>query len=124
MVFEFNNQFLPQNSIDIDRIGEFAIECSNEQGFYYFLVVKTSLGTTTIASCGPLVPDVVLLPNGYETSLIRIKSEDSKIEKEITKWLNDRKKCIIEARQISIDDALDQFVDLGNYLKNYSDEVY
>lgn len=32
--FEFNNQFVPQSLVEIDNIGSFAIEASNDEGYY------------------------------------------------------------------------------------------
>lgn len=122
--FEFNQQLTPQSLIDIDEIGEFAIEATNDEGLFWYLIVRTSLGTTTVASCGPVVPDVPLLPSGYSSSLFRMEYKEPKIEKTITMWLNDRNKLLTSARLIDIDEAIDQFVDLRSYLHNYSEEIY
>ena len=32
--FEFNNQFVPQSLVDIENIGQFAIEASNADGYF------------------------------------------------------------------------------------------
>lgn len=122
--FEFNQQLMPQNVIDIDEIGQFAIEASNDEGYFWYLIVRTSLGTVTLASCGPIVPDVALLPSGYCCYLSRMEYKEPKIEKAINTWLNDRAKALTQAKVIEIEDAIDNFVDLGNYLRTYSEEVY
>lgn len=122
--FEFNQQLMPQSLVDIDEIGQFALEASNDEGYFWYLIIRTSLGTATIACCGPVVPDVKLLPSGYSCYLSRMEYKEQKIEKFINTWLNDRSKALTQARIIEVDDAIDQFVDLGNYLRNFSDEVY
>ena len=122
--FEFNNQFVPQSLIDVDEIGQFALEASNDQGYFWYLLVRTSLGTVTIASCGPVVPDVKLLPSGYSCWISRMEYKEQKLEKAINTWLNDKNKALTEAKLIDIDEAIDQFVDLGDYLRNFGDEVY
>ena len=124
MTFEFNQQLMPQSLIDIEQVGEFAIEAHNDAGYYWYLIVKTSLGTTTITSCGPKIPDVSLLPSGYTCSLNRIQFNEKKLEKTINMWLNDRMKTLTEAKVIDIDDAIDQIAELKDYLKNYSEEIY
>ena len=43
MQFDFANELKATNFIDIDNIGNFALEAVNEDdGFYYYLLVKTS----------------------------------------------------------------------------------
>ena len=120
--FEFNQQLMPQNVIDIEEIGQFALEASNDQGYFYYLIVRTSLGVVTMASCGPVVPDVGLLPSGYCCYLNRMEYKENKVEKAINTWLNDRAKALTEAKVIEIEDALDQFRDLGEYIRNYSED--
>jgi len=121
--FEFNNQLVPQSLLSVDDLGECAIEATNDEGYFYYLVIRTSLGMTTIAKCGPVVPDVNMLPDGYATELVRMKYDGQKLGSVVNKWLNDKKK-LTEAKIITIDEALEQFRDLGEYMKNYSEEVY
>lgn len=123
-LFEFNNQLMPQSLIDIDNIGDFAIEANNDEGAFWYLVIRTSLGTTTIASCGPVVPDIELLPDGYCCYLTRMDYKEEKLIKWINMWLNDRGKKLVQAKVINIDDAINQFRDLGEYLTNYSKDIY
>ena len=116
--FEFNNQFVPQSLVDIENIGQFAIEANNADGYFWYLVVTTSLGTVTIASSGPCIPDVALLPGGYACSFYTMEYKENKLEKAINTWLNDRGKGLVEARVVEVDKALDEFRDLGEYLRN------
>ena len=118
MTFEFNQQLMPQSLVDIDEIGQFALEASNDEGYFWYLVVRTSLGTVTIGSCGPVVPDIDLLPSGYCCSLARMEYKEQKLEKFINTWLNDRSKVLTNAKLIEVDDAIDEFRDLGQYLRN------
>ena len=123
-LFEFNNQLMPQSLIDIENIGDFAIEANNDEGAFWYLVIRTSLGTTTIASCGPVVPDIELLPDGYTCYLTRMDYKEEKLIKSINMWLNDRGKKLVQAKVIDINEAIDQFRDLGEYLENYSKDIY
>lgn len=117
MNFEFDNQMTPQNNIDIEDIGQCCLECSNEEGYYYYIIIRTSMGITSIATCGPVVPDLEQLPNGYSTYLKKIEYREDKIAKEIKYFLNDKKK-INQATEISFEDAIANFRDLGAYLKS------
>ena len=122
MTFEFNQQLMPQNLIDIENIGDFALEGINDEGTFWYLIVKTSLGVSTLASCGPVVPDINLLPSGYCTYLCRMEYKEDKLAKQINMWLNDKSKKLTQANIIEIEDALDQFRDLGEYMRNYSED--
>ena len=117
MIFEYNNQLLPQNLIDINDFGQCCLECSNEDGFYYYIIIKTTMGTTTIATCGPVVPDVDLLPSGFMTTLKRMDFKEDKVCKELKTFLNDKKK-ITEAKEIPFDQAIDNFRELSQYLRD------
>ena len=116
--FEFNNQFVPQSLVDIENIGQCAIEASNDEGYFWYLIISTSLGTVTIASSGPSIPDVALLPGGYSCSFYTMEYKENKLEKAINTWLNDRGKCLTQARVIEVDEALDEFRDIAQYLRN------
>ena len=122
MTFEFNQQLMPQNLIDIENIGDFALEGINDEGNFYYLIVRTSLGITTLASCGPVVPDVNLLPSGYCTYISRMQYKEDKVAKQINIWLNDKSKALTKASLVEIEDALDQFRDVGEYMRNYSED--
>lgn len=108
---------MPQNLIDINDIGQCCLECSNEEGMFFYIIIKTSLGKTTIATCGPVIPDVNQLPSGFSTTLKRMDYKEDKIAKEIMFFLNDKKK-ITEAKEITFDVAISNFKELSNYLKN------
>ena len=98
MQFEFNHQLMPQNLIEIDEIGQFGLEAWNGEGFYWYLIVRTCLGTATIATCGPIIPDIELLPSGFKMTLDKMPYKEDKLAKNISYFLNDRTKCITDAK--------------------------
>lgn len=124
MEFEFNQQLMPQNLLSVEQLGQCAIEGTNDDGYYYYLIIRTTLGICTIAECGPVVPDVVMLPDSFTTKLSRLKCDEKKLTSFINRWLNDRSKLLTDAKCISVEDALSQFRDLKEYMENYSEEVY
>lgn len=124
MDFEFNHQLTPQNVIEINEVGEFAVEAWNDQGYYWYLVVRTIMGTSIISICGPVFPDIKLLPSGFMMSLEKIPYKEEKLYKAINMFLNDRKKCITEARVIDVIDGISQFRELKEYLTTLSEETF
>lgn len=124
-VIEFANEFVPQNSIDISDIGNFALEGINEKdGFYYYLLVKTSLGTSSIFSFGPVIPDVELLPENYTFSYQRTSCKDVKIKMLVSKWLNDYKRKITTANIITEDEFKNNIKDFKLYIDMCGNERY
>ena len=123
-IFEFDLQPAFMSNIDIENIGDFALEVNNDDGFFWYLIVKTSLGTSTICTCGPLVPDVDLLPSGFSQSLNRMPYKEDKLVKQISLFLNDGKKKITKAVLIPIEDAISQFRDMSDYLERLDEGLY
>lgn len=124
MIIQFNGDVTYLKDLDIENIGEFAIEASNDEGMFWYYVVRTSLGTVSIATSGPRVPDIELLPKGFNQSLYRLPYKEDKVIKDVTRFLNDPKKNIVKADLIDIDVAIEQFVNLRDYLEDYSEELY
>lgn len=122
---EFANEWKATNSIDIDELGNFFLEAINEdESYYYYLMVKSTLGTSSIIWYGPVVPDVQLLPAGYSVHLERMQFNDKKMQMWLNKWLNDRAKNITAAFTTTQDVFKQNFRDLLSYMDSYSNEVY
>lgn len=122
MIFEFDQALKAQQSLEIGNIGDFAIEASNDEGFYYYLLVKTTLGSSTIITYGPIVPDINLLPSGFSTTLERIPYKEPKIIGKINYFLNDKKK-ITKAKEVLFEEALDAFIDIKAYLESCDSDM-
>ena len=118
MEFEFYKQLTAQNKIDINNIGSFALEAYNEDGVYYFYLVKSIMGQSVIASCGPIIPDLDAIPSGFSINLYKMPYNEARLSKAIGLFLNDREKQITDAREIDIEDAIEQFRDIKEYLNN------
>ena len=71
-----------------------------------------------------MVPDLELLPSGFTQKLERIPFKEDKLCKYISMFLNDKGKKITKAVEIEIEDAIEQFKDLKEYLENYSEEIF
>lgn len=125
MEIKFANEWMPTSSIDIPDLGQFYLEAiDGKNQLYYYLMVKTTMGTCSIMSYGPIVPDVKLLPNGYSSWFQRREFSQKQLTTLIDRWLNDKYKNIAEAKLITEDEFYKNYVDVGNYMQLYSDEVY
>ena len=124
MQFEFNQQLMPQSVIDIPEIGEFGLEGMNDEGYSYFMVIKTMLGTAIVATCGPVIPDINQLPTGFKMTLDKMPYKEEKLAKTISYFLNERNKGITSARLLDYDDAVSQFRELKIYLANLTQENF
>lgn len=123
--FEFDNQYVPQNFIEIENIGNVCIEAINENdGLFYYLLIKTSLGTTSIFEYGPVIPDIDKLFDSYNVSFNREQYNEKKLKIFISKWLNDRMKKITAANIIEEKIFLDNYRDICYTIGNYGNEVY
>lgn len=122
---EFNSQYVPQNFLDIDSVGNVCIEAVDEEdGFYYYLLIKTSLGTSSIFQYGPVIPDLDQLPDNYSALYSRQNFNDRKILALIKQWLNDRYKRISSAKIVDEQIFLDNFRDITQVVRDYGAEVY
>ena len=122
--FEFDQELQFMNSIDLGDIGHFAIEANNDDGMFWYLIIRTSMGTSSIATCGPVVPDVDMLPDGFSQHLYRMPFKEDKICKQISFFLNDRTKKITKAVEVDINEAISQFRDLKSYLEDWDEGKY
>lgn len=122
MQFEFNNQLVPQNLVEVDNIGSFGLEAFNDDGEAFYYIVQTIMGQCIIASCGPVIPDLRSLPPGFTININRMPYNEARIIKNITLFLNDKYKKIISATEIDIEDAIEQFRDVKEYLRDLDAE--
>lgn len=116
MEFEFNKEVKAQNFVDIPNIGEFGLECLGDEGRYFYIFVKTILGETYIATCGPVMPDINELFMGFNINYTHFSYSEIKLAKAINLFLNDKGKAIIDAKVIPLDDCIEQFKDIKKYL--------
>lgn len=122
---EFNNQYVPQNFIEIESVGNVCLEAINEDdGLYYYLLIKTSLGTTSIFEYGPIIPDIDKLFDIYHVSFTRQPFNEKKLNLFLKKWLNDRNKGITAAYVVDQNKFLDNYKDICYIINEYGKEVY
>ena len=106
MIFEFDQQPVFMQNIEIEDIGNVALRCSNEKLREYYIVVKTYLGKTAIISFGPLLGEIDALVDNMSLSFKKIDYKESTIEREIEKFINDGRSFINKVEIISENEAL------------------
>lgn len=122
--FEFNNQLMPQSLIEVEELGQFALEAWNSGGYYYYLIIRTILGTSVVTTCGPVVPDIDILPSGFKITLEKMPYKEDKLIKTISYFLNDKSKSLTDARELSFEEAIEQFREIKPYLLSFSEETF
>ena len=117
MEFEYFYTKSVNGFIDIDDIGNCAIEAFDDLGQVYYLVIRTSYGSTRIMDYGPIIADCDTLPKSTHCTYKRIEYTDAKIKKAIDNFLNNPYASITQAREIDIDEALNNCKSIINYMK-------
>lgn len=122
---QFNNQYVPQNTLEIESVGNVCIEgIDMDDGLYYYLLIKTSMGTSSIFQYGPIVPDMKKSYNYYNVSYSKEQFNEKKLGMFISKWLNDRFRKISSARVIDEGSFLDNYIDIPYIINNYGEDIY
>lgn len=116
MIFEYNAELVLQSALDVDDIGNTAIEGINDDGYYYYLIIVTVLGETSVYTFGPVIPDLVELIEGYTFNFFSLDYKETKIEKIITRWLNDNKK-LTSAKIIDKQSAINSLPNLEDIIQ-------
>ena len=114
---EFNMQWSPQNSIDIDNIGDCAIECFNEKLEYnYYILIDTDMGMSGIYTWGPVLEDNSMLLPDFTFNFTELEYKESKIIKNLNKYINNMNRGITHAKLISKKEALEHIPELAAYI--------
>lgn len=104
MILEYNSQEVFTMALKIEDMGNVAIRCVNDKSEEYYIATRTMSGKTGILKFGPVIPDLPMIPNGFELSYKKIDYNEPKITKELNLLVNDPKKLITTATEITLDD--------------------
>ena len=103
-------------NIDIDDIGNCAIEANNDNGEFWYLIIRTTLGSTQVFEYGPTI-HTGLMEKTVNCSFKRIEFTEAKVIKRIKEFLNNPYKNITQAKEMTIEEALEQCDDMLIYMK-------
>lgn len=113
MVFEYLSRTLCDASIDIEDIGNCALCAYTLASDYSLMVVKTTMGTTEIFTCGPVACDGSLC-DYVGTSYRKFPYSDSKIKNAITKFVNTA--GVMQVVECPKDEIAKKFVNIAEYI--------
>ena len=118
MLFEFSVQKTFNQSIDIVDIGNTALKCSDRYMNNYYMIIKTVMGKTSILKFGPIVPDLDVLMPDFFVEYKKFDYKETAISKEINKFINDFKKAIENAEEITTYEVWQDFPNIQQYFEN------
>lgn len=118
MILDYDLEKQYRQSIDIVDIGNVCLRCTNDSLEDYYIIIKTVMGTTGILKIGPLMPDTIILLDGYTIEFKKIDFKEKTICKEINLFINDTKKGIKEIIEVHPEDVFPLLPDLGAALNN------
>ena len=121
MEFNYYYDTIAMASIDVEGIGNCAIEAHTDLGEFYYLLIRTNLGTSTIVTYGPIVPDIDLLPKVVNCRFERIEFKDTKLVTIINKFLTNPYYKIRSAIELDYEEAVKNCRDIIDYVKNKED---
>lgn len=107
-----------QDSLTVQEPGQCLIECSNDAGQFWYLYIKSIYGECFIYEFGPTLGDAID-PKSFNFNYYRMPYSDTRLESVLSKFLNNSKRVITQAREITEEEnvkdllpLLSQFIDL------------
>lgn len=121
MEFEYKPVPMFDASVDIENIAQCALEVLDNQGQYYYLVIRTIMGVTTVFQQGPVHPDVIMVLQYVNSSITRFEYDANKIKKIIKLFIADRLKGANKTevvRELPITEALSNCFSLVAFMQD------
>ena len=118
MVFEYFYTMTAVGSLEIDDVGNCAIQACNDDGCLYYFVTQTTLGWTKIFEYGPCMPDFDELPKGVSCNFSRIDYDDRKISKRIDEFINNKYRQITSATLVEEDVVWEDCKSIIEYMQD------
>lgn len=116
MNFEYLVKIKKESSINIDDIGNCALDVFNDLGFEWLLLIHTKEGLTQIVEFGPLLPDIEHPPTKVSYTYDRLDFAEGKIINRISKFLTDGYRGVTQAFEITQQEAKEKMKNLVDYI--------
>lgn len=116
MNFEYLAKIQKESSIDIEDIGNCALDVFNDLGFEWVLLIDTKMGNTQIVEFGPTLADIEYPPAKVDYTYDRINFNEGKIIARISKFLNDGHRNVTQAFEIPQEEASKKMKNLVEYV--------
>lgn len=117
MIFEYDEQPVFTQTLEIGDIGNTTIKCVSPMNGDWYLRTKTVMGKTSLLVFGPVITDCVednQLIDGFAVNYSRFDYKERVIIKAINQLLNDPKKGINYAEEMLEQAAINNFPDIMN----------
>ena len=118
MVVEYFYTKQAVGQLDLDDYSNCAIEANDDLGNFYYLIIQSEYGIANIAEFGPI--NEYEIPNIAYERFRRAEVNERKLEKVLNEFLNNDKRMITQAREISIEEARSKYKPILNYLDDRS----
>lgn len=118
MVFEYSVKKTFNETIDVVDIGNTALRCHGAKLDFYYIILKTIMGKTSILKFGPVMPDIDILFDDFSVSYKKIDYKETAISKEVDKFINDYKKEITLVEEITEYEAWQDFPAIQQLFEN------
>ena len=106
--------YLPESSflasVEVDDVGEVALILYNDVGQEWYLLHTTHFGWTKTYTFGPLLPDDdTLRLKSFSFQYSEIEYSESKLVKNLERFIQDPKKMITQVFEIDKETVLDRY---------------
>lgn len=118
MDFEYFMTHTSNGILEVDDLGNFAIDLFNDRGMEKIMVVDTQLGSTRIFTFGPFNPDLERLPQTTSCTIKLCNYSIQEIGKEVRLFLNGGRFNGTQAIIIDKEDALNKCRNLIDYMRS------
>ena len=118
--FEYMYETVSRDSIEIEDIGNCALECFNDRGEVYYLIVNTKLGYTEIIEFGPydVTDDEQIVRYKFNFSYRRMDYDDHRVESAIDTFIIDKYKKVTQVVEASQQYVFDKLQDVKSCIKH------
>lgn len=121
MILDYNAQKQFTRQLQLDDIGNVGLICSSDEGYEYYLALKTVMGKVMEVKAGPIIPDVEFIPDGYAMFYRTFQYKEPIILKEINSFINDPRKKITDIEVKEPYDIIDLLPNNDLLLKGEND---
>ena len=108
--FEYLYTIRAEDTIEIEDIGQCCIQAFNDLGYYWYLIIETELGRSTVKYMGPFHADDDLMNNfnkGFRFDYSITDYKESRLSNVIDTFINDPKKNISQVLLVDNEAAFD-----------------
>lgn len=109
MIYDYAQEKVFTKQLDIEDPGNTCLKAIDITKSEYYMLIKTTMGKTSVLKFGPVVPDIPMLLEGFETTYKKFNYKENTINKEIKLFINDPKKEIDEVVETLSSEAFEAY---------------